>query len=142
MNKPEMLFYVACLVLIIVPIWFIRHKVYDDGVLGRIALAIIAVCAFAVLGQAGSTYYDAWLTGESYRNAGYHVEWEEAWLCAGFALFITWHLVRFHRRVVRCSRPPLDPTGTWPAAKPIEHGWPADEAQDLEPQRAVRARAR
>lgn len=142
MTSPEILFYLACLVLIVVPIWFIRHKVYDDGVLGRCALALIAICAFAVLGQAGVTYFDAWQAGTGYAAAGYHVELEEAWLVVGFAVFITWHLVRFHRRVVRCATPPVDPAGAWPAAKPLERGWPADRVEDLEQHRVVRARGR
>lgn len=114
--KSEILFYIACLVLFFVPLWFIRHKVYDDGVLGRISLAFIVIGSFVILGDASLSYFDAWWTGGDYRLAGYRVEPEQACLVVGFAVFITWHLFRFHRRVVRCMTPVTDPEGVWPPA--------------------------
>jgi len=109
MTAPEILFYFANLVLLLVPPAFIKNKVYDDGVFGRIALGGIVLCAFAILGQAGLSYFDAWwacpdwprFKPSTYKAAGYHVVWEEAWLAAAFAAFLVWHLVRFHRRILR-----------------------------------------
>ena len=61
--KSELLLYAACIVLIVVPLWFIAHKVYDDGIVGRILLCLIVWGAFAILGQAGVTYAAAWIAG-------------------------------------------------------------------------------
>lgn len=109
MNGPEALFYLANAVLLLVPPWFIKNKVYDDGVIGRIALAGIVICAFAILGHAGLSYFDAWwacpdwpaFKPGTYKKAGYNVVWEEAWLVIAFAGFLIWHLMRFHRRYLR-----------------------------------------
>lgn len=109
MSGPEALFYLANAVLLLVPPWFIKNRVYNDGVVGRLALSGIVICAFAILGQAAISYFDAWMAcpewpafkASSYKSAGYSVVWEEAWLAVAFAGFMLWHLIRFHRRVLR-----------------------------------------
>ncbi len=118
MSKAELLFYIGCLMLLVVPIVFIRHRLYDDGLVGRIALVATAVCAFAILGQAVVTYYDAWSDGRGYGGAGYSVAWEEAWLVFAIGVFLAWHYLRFHRRVSRCAPPPEDVAATWPGVRP------------------------
>lgn len=117
MSKAELVFYLACVVLLVVPICFIRHKVYKDGIGGRIALVLIVICAFAILGQAGTTYYDAWVEGRSFSSAGYHVEWEEALLVAGFALYASWNLYRFKRRLDKQLVGSAEET--WPGTEPV-----------------------
>lgn len=136
MSKSEVVFYLASLVLLVVPLLFIANDVYEDGIIGRLALGCIATAAFAVLGQAAVTYLDAWLAnpnvwhlmtshskagdllwaieipklaGADWRSAGYHIVPEEAFMAAAFAAFLCWHLVRFHRRVLRA--PPIAPCG-------------------------------
>lgn len=142
MNKAELVFYVACAVLFFVPCWFIKHKVYDDGVLGRIALLAIVICAFAILGQAGVTYWDAWAAGQGFEKAGYHIEWEETLLVLGFACFLCWHLVRFHRRVARHAEDPKDPQTYLPAPAPLALEARAhQQPDDLTERREARSRA-
>jgi hypothetical protein len=150
MGKAEAAFYIACVVLLVVPPWFIRHRVYDDGLVGRIFLVVIVLGAFAVLGQAAVTYWDAWrsspswplASGVDWSRAGYHVEGEEAFLAGGFAGFLVWHLWRFHRRVVQCVTPPQDPLGAWPPVRAeLSRGWPAEQ-DELAPRREAQVRAR
>lgn len=116
-----MFFYLGCAILIAVPAWFIKHSVYDDGIVGRIALSCVLMAALGILWQAIAGYWDAWwyspawpaIRGADYADAGYNVAPEEAALVMAFAVFITWHLWRFHRRVVMQQR--TNPTGPHPS---------------------------
>lgn len=125
MTTAEIFFYLGCAILIIVPSWFIAHRVYDDGIVGRIALSAIILAAVAIVAQAMAGYFDAWwaspawpaFRGADYSDAGYNVAREEAALVMAFAVFITWHLWRFHRRVVRQTRQATPPRT--PAAQPV-----------------------
>lgn len=87
-HPREAVFALACLVLFVVPILFIMNRVYKDGLWGRLALA--GISSFAAL-----------FLAEIVLGRGYHVELEEVGLVSAFAIFITWHLARFHRRVLR-----------------------------------------
>jgi hypothetical protein len=82
-------FYVTCVILAIIPLIFVYNKVYKDGVIGRIALTGISGVAILFLLDAidtgGGSYELATLT-----VAGFLM----------FAVFLCWHLWRFHRRVV------------------------------------------
>ena len=83
----EALFVAACAVLFVVPIVFVHHRVYNDGLVGRFALVGISSMAGLVL-------------LESFFGRGYGISAEVSLLVVSFACFIAWHLWRFHRRVV------------------------------------------
>lgn len=79
-------------VLVIVPAIFIYNKVYEDGVMGRAFLGgIILFAAIPLL----ETFLD---------GMRYTLPDEIVCLVAAFAGFISWHLARFHCRVVRSKR--------------------------------------
>lgn len=96
MTFWEGVFFVACLVLVAVPPYFVAHRVYKDGLLGRLALL-------------GISFFGLLVVMETIFGKGYGIDKEVALLVASFALFLIWHLVRFHRRVAR------------PAAAAAEH---------------------
>lgn len=84
----QSLFLVACAVLFVVPLVFVAHRVYRDGVLGRLALLCIAFAAFMFLAEAiaGQPFYVPPLV---------------VLLVVSFAVFMVWHLFRFHCRVLK-----------------------------------------
>lgn len=94
MNHSEIIFMIACAWLVLVPAIFIYHKVYDDGVLGRASLSMI--CGLAAMMLMVQFFSDlhryAWMP------------MEVSLLALAFAVFLTWHLIRFHRRVVKRAR--------------------------------------
>lgn len=92
-QPREAVFALACLVLLVVPVIFIRNRVYKDGVIGRLGLA--GISSFASL-----------FLFEILFGKGYHVELEEVGLVVAFATFLAWHLFRFHRRCLREGREP------------------------------------
>lgn len=87
----EGIFIVACVVLFIVPVIFVYHRVYDDGFFGRLGLVGLASMSAIVL-------------LETAFGDGYGISAEVSLLVASFALFMVWHLWRFHRRVVTKRR--------------------------------------
>ncbi len=91
------IFTIACIVLFVVPPLFVWHQVYQDGLFGRLGLLGISFFAFLVLGET--------VGGESYGTSP-----EVALLVASFALFLVWHLFRFHSRVLKIRR--ADPANT------------------------------
>lgn len=80
---------VCSLVLMIVPAIFVWHKVYHDGVVGRLALGGMSVAAGIVLLK---ILFDA---------HSYAIPPEIVAMMSLYALFLCWHLWRFHRRVLR-----------------------------------------
>ena len=80
-------FMMCCAVLVAVPLYFVSHRVYKDGVFGRIGLCGISFFA--------STFLMEWATGEEYQ-----MMWQSTLLVLSFTVFLTWHLVRFHLRYV------------------------------------------
>lgn len=83
-------FLIACAVLLIVPLYFVLHSVYEDGVCGRIGLLGVSFAA--------ATYLLEYFDGEEFE-----VMPQTVLIVSAFAVFLTWHLFRFHRRVV-CKR--------------------------------------
>lgn len=84
----EWLFMMAVVVLFIVPPVFVWHRVYDDGVFGRLGLSGVSFFAFVILAES--------ILGRQV----YTTSPEVAGMVACFAVFLVWHLVRFHVRVV------------------------------------------
>ena len=82
------LFLASCLVLVVVPVVFVVHDVYEDGLVGRIGLLGISFSA--------ATFLLEWAGGSEYEMLP-----QTAMLTAFFTLFLVWHLFRFHRRVLR-----------------------------------------
>lgn len=84
----NIIFQSVCVVLVAVPIIFVLHGVYQDGVFGRVGLLGIAFCALGYL-------LEMWFGDD---------EMEVLPLTVAFAafvmVFLVWHLIRFHRRVV------------------------------------------
>lgn len=81
------IFMLCCVVLVVVPIVFVLHKVYQDGFFGRCGLLGIAFAA--------ATFLLEWLHGEEYVMLPQTVA-----LVVSFTVFLCWHLFRFHSRVV------------------------------------------
>lgn len=84
----ESIFLFDCALLVVVPCWFIVNSVYQDGVFGRTALCGIAFAAATFLMEA--------VNGEAA-----YVSPQMLLLVSAFAVFMVWHLLRFHRRVLR-----------------------------------------
>ena len=85
------IFITSMAVLFLVPVIFIYHEVYDDGVFGRFALGGISLFSgIILLEEVFDTHWD--------------VPAELTLLCGSAAIFMIWHLVRFHRRVVVSKR--------------------------------------
>ena len=82
-----MLFYGALAVLATVPWYFVFNGVYKDGVFGRCSLGVMSLSAGAILLDAEDGNYDP-----SNPVVALSVAW---------AVFLVWHLARFHYRVER-----------------------------------------
>lgn len=80
-------FLVACIVLLVVPLVFVAHNVYQDGFFGRVGLLGIAFSA--------ATYIGEWMLGTEYEILP-----QTVLMVVAFAIFLCWHLWRFHRRVL------------------------------------------
>jgi hypothetical protein len=92
---------VSCALLTVVPLYFILHNVYKDGAIGRVALFFIALFASSIEVE--------WLIGPL---VGVPSDAETlrrllVGLIACFTVFLCWHLVRFHRRVLNPRSDPL-----------------------------------
>lgn len=87
----EAILVMSCVLLALIPPIFVWHKVYDDGLLGRIGLLGVSFCAGVVVMQE--------MLGVRYR-----VDPEIALLTMAFMVFLVWHLFRFHSRVLRPLR--------------------------------------
>lgn len=88
----NVLFLLSLAVLVIIPAVFIYHEVYEDGVMGRAFLGGILLFSSVPLME---TFLD---------DMTYTLPAEIVCLIASFAGFISWHMMRFHRRVVRAKR--------------------------------------
>ena len=81
------LFLAICAVLVVVPLFFVSHRVYKDGIAGRAGLLGIAFAAATFL-------------LESLAGTEYEMLPQTVLLSGSFAVFLIWHLFRFHRRVI------------------------------------------
>lgn len=95
------LFYTACTVLFVVPLIFVFHKVYRDGVVGRGALLGISFTAVAWL--LDLLINDDTPLEPSNRGVLFTVM---------VAVFMVWHLFRFHRRVLNRSEKAVPPVSS------------------------------
>ena len=89
----KLLLVVALLDLMFIPLVFVCHKVYQDGICGRIGLLGLAAVAFFMLLE---MCFGRWAR---YDLMLYELP-ELVWIIVFFAVFVTWHLFRFHRRVL------------------------------------------
>jgi len=81
------LFLASVAILFIVPVTFVWNKVYDDGFIGRLALIGISFSSF--------------IFALKIFSRGMNHPWPETMLMmTSFAVFLVWHLFRFHRRVL------------------------------------------
>lgn len=99
MNAPAWIFVLACTVLAVLPWVFIYHRVYDDGLLGRLALGGVSMvaCIIVLVSAFSDRVYDA--------------GWESALLTVAFTIFLCWHLGRFHTRAMRARGGQRAPCG-------------------------------
>lgn len=81
-------FLAACLILFVVPLVFVLHGVYEDGLIGRIFLLGISFSA--------ATFLMEWFLGDE----EYEVLPQTVLMTVAFAGFLVWHLFRWHRKVV------------------------------------------
>lgn len=93
------IFYSTCMVLFIVPLIFVYHQVYKDGVVGRGALLGISFIAATWLMDL--FIYDDAPLDPSNRGVLFAIM---------VAVFMVWHLFRFHRRVLSKKTPPVAST--------------------------------
>ena len=84
----NLIFLVACAVLFVVPVYFVLNDVYEDGLIGRIGLLGISFAA--------ATFILEWANGEQYELLP-----QTIFMTVMFAVFLVWHLTRFHLRVLR-----------------------------------------
>ena len=91
------LFYGSCLVLATVPMYFIFHKVYKDGLIGKFGLIGISLTAWSYLLDLASMGHDYPVVSN-----------RQLALTLMFAVFLIWHLFRFHRRVLNKETRPAD----------------------------------
>ena len=80
-------FIIACALLATIPVIFVWNEVYQDGIVGRLALIGISVAATVTLMKL--------LTQQIPPPTR-----ETMVLVISFAAFLTWHLWRFHSRVL------------------------------------------
>ena len=83
----EAIFLISCTILALVPLLFVVNKVYQDGVLGRMALLAISFSSWTYL-------------IEKALGVEYNVLPQTAFFFGSTAVFLCWHLWRFHRRVL------------------------------------------
>lgn len=81
----------CCAVLMVVPVVFVLHKVYEDGFFGR--------CGLLGISFTSATFLLEWWSGEEYQMLPQTVA-----LVLAFTVFICWHLIRFHIRIVLARR--------------------------------------
>lgn len=101
----ELIFIGACFVLAVVPVLFVCNKVYEDGVFGRVGLLGISFSS--------TTFLVEWVWG----GVQYYILPQTVMLVSCFAIFICWHLWRFHRRVLttrKAKQGALERRGTCP----------------------------
>lgn len=82
------LFLLDCAVLALVPLYFVCHKVYQDGVFGRVGLL-------------GTSFAASLFLMEAVVGVQYNVLPQTLMLVTCFAVFLCWHLFRFHCRVLK-----------------------------------------
>jgi hypothetical protein len=87
MEYLQLIFLASCFILFAVPVAFVANHVYDDGLFGRIGLLGIASAASMFLLEAMD-------------QTALDVPPKAVLLTGSFALFMVWHLLRFHRRVL------------------------------------------
>lgn len=97
MTAVSVLFGIVCMALVVIPVVFIFHNVYEDGLIGRLGLAGVAFFS--------AVHLMAWFDHGDFPDFPF---WDVVPLfvlqTAFFAVFLIWHLVRFHRRVVLRAR--------------------------------------
>lgn len=87
------LFYIACVVLIVVPPIFMVYRAYNDRLFGRAALIGMTLAAWAFM-----------LSVADDKNPDPPPQ--AVLLVCSFAVFLVWHLYHFHRRVQKTGCPP------------------------------------
>ena len=81
------IFMVCCIVLVVVPLYFVANQVYQDGLIGR--------CGLLGISFFSATFPMEWAVG-----AKYEMMWQSTLLVLSFTVFLCWHLCRFHSRVL------------------------------------------
>lgn len=83
------LFILACLTLGTVPGFFIWNRVYKDGVFGRASLGGVMFFSWTFLLEA------------AFGEGEYDLSMQTEGMVICFAVFLVWHLGRFHARVLK-----------------------------------------
>jgi hypothetical protein len=87
----KLLLVISCSVLFVVPLYFVIHSVYKDGVFGRASLLSIS-------------FFSAGILGEAAVGTGFYAPPIFVLLISSFAVFLVWHLFRFNARVLNEHR--------------------------------------
>lgn len=86
------IFWLSIITMATVPFYFVMHRVYKDGIVGRIAL--LGISFFSML----------YLLDATVGRRQYDVSWIGVGLACSVAVFLVWHLWRFHSRVLLKGR--------------------------------------
>lgn len=81
------LFQVCLGILMVVPLVFVYHRIYDDGIIGRGALLGISFASITFLMEMAV-------------GSEYAILPQTLLLVLSFTVFLLWHLWRFHKRVL------------------------------------------
>jgi hypothetical protein len=90
-------FYIACLVLALVPLFFVYNRVYKDGLVGKLGLLGISFVAWMWI-------FDLLINDEAPLDPSNRT----VMFVISVAIFLVWHLFRFHNRVLRKNACPPD----------------------------------
>jgi len=90
MSLSMMIFWTSCWILFLVPPYFVWNKVYKDGLIGRASLLAISFTAATFILQAMAT-----------EHKSYDMLPQTIAFVTSFAVFLVWHLFRFHLRVMK-----------------------------------------
>ena len=85
----NVIFLGACAILFAVPVWFVVHQDYNDGLIGRIALLGISFAAATFIMEA------------SLGDSEYTMLPQTVMLTGFAALYFVWKMVRFRNRILK-----------------------------------------
>ena len=109
-QMRDFMFFSSLIVLSVVPLYFVVHHIYKDGLIGRVALLGISFCSLLM------TLDALFSDGDTQK---YYPQPLVISLIALFAVFLVWHLVRFHSRVLKRNQ-------LCPPDCPVDRRKPAD----------------
>lgn len=81
----DLVFMALCGALTVVPLALVFTPAYDDGVIGRVGLLLVS-------------FMSASIVMEMFEGVEYDPLPQTTYMLLGFAIYLTWHTVKFYRR--------------------------------------------